>query len=554
MKKTLKRTLTLLLAAAMLFSVVLMSGCNYEDSEQFNEKADTTRTQIYVGYFNGGLGLQWIEDVKDQFEALYPEYQIMIDTGKDEFQTETLLSNIKTNRQDMYVVDGADYYKMISNGVLKDITEAVTTPLTEFGEEASIADKMNESLRGFYYTNDQKYYAVPLYQSAHHIIYDVDLFDQYLLWFKDGGGFVNSLDDKKSAGQDGEYGTWDDGLPVTYSDFFTMMDRMVARGITPMTWTGQYADEYLTNFVFSLVSNYEGEEFRTDYSYEGEATVITNRDFTESAEKTFALNAADTEKVTVTTENFADYMYGTAGKYFAVKFCKDLASNPAYRKYNYAESHTAVQRSYLMSNMAGVDAPIAMLIEGGWWMNEASSVFDEMATYDAKYSKENRRFGVMPLPKSDDYTGTEGQYWAPFSGTSAVFISPYSKNQEGATLFFRYMHSEQALQTMTRVSGVLRPYTYDTNAIYDQVPYYVQSVIDAAANTTFVFKVSTGSLKEDYTAMSFMTYGGFLATRWNNITSANPIIFFCDNASATAKDYFLGIKEQFTDNIPTQMK
>ena len=50
------------------------------------------------------------------FEEMYPEYQIMIDTGKDEYQTEVLLSNIKTNRQDMYIVDGVDYYKFVNKG------------------------------------------------------------------------------------------------------------------------------------------------------------------------------------------------------------------------------------------------------------------------------------------------------------------------------------------------------------------------------------------------------------------------------------------------------
>lgn len=557
MKKA-KKLLAFILALTVVLSCsAMLAGCGGEidDPNRFSEEVDAAKTQLYVGYFNGGLGLSWLTEAKNLFEAKYPEYQVMIDTGKDEYQTEVLLSNIKTNRQDMYIIDGLNYYDFVRAGnLLADLTEATTTPLTEYGEDKSIADKMNVSLKNFYQTSAGKYYAVPYYQSYHHIVYDVDLFDQYSLWFKDGGGFVSSTADKKSAGQDGEYGTWDDGLPVTYSDFFAMMDRMVARGITPVTWTGSYADSYLPNFIASMIADYEGEQYNTNWSFDGEIDVITNRDFTESAAKTFSLNEADYETVTVNSENFKDYMHSTVGKYYAAKFAKDLCSNPQYRKYNYAESHTAVQRSYLMSNMEGVDAPIAMLIEGGWWMNEATAVFDEMAVYDEKYSMENRRFGVMPLPNADDGSSADGFTISPFSGDSAVFVSENSANKDIAIKFFRFLHTDECMRVFTKNSGSLRPYDYDLSPIYDEVPHYVQSVIDAAADTEFIYRLPTGEkYKENPDAQTFMQYSGLMTTKWNGITSGNMMIFFCDNNTATAKDYFLGIKEIFLDRVPGSM-
>lgn len=555
MKKNLKKWLSLLLVFTLLITAAAsMVGCKdmkIDDPDRFDEDVDSTKTQIYVGYFNGGLGLTWLTECKEKFEALYPEYQIMIDTGKDEYGAEVLVSNIKTNRQDMYVLDGSDYYKFIKNDLLADLTDAVTTPLSEFGEDKTIESKMNESLKAFYKTNDGKFYASPLYQSYHQIVYDVDLFDQYSLWFKDGGGFVESTSDTKSAGQDGKLGTWDDGLPVTYSDFFLMMDRMVARGITPMTWTGAYADSYLPNFIISLIADYEGEDFATNFSFDGKTKIISNRDYEESPERTFTVNPADVETVTVTPDNFTDYMHSTVGKYYAAKFAKDIAANSLYRTYNYAESHTAVQRSFLMSNMEGVDKPIAMLIEGGWWVNEATSVFDEMATYNEKYAKENRRFGVMPLPKADDGSSAPGHTVAPFSGGSAVFVSNFSNNKEGATLFYRYLHTDEAMKIFTKNSGVLRPYDYDLTEIYNEVPFYVQNVIDSSKDTTFIYRVATGdTYKEDFEMLNFMMYGGMIATNVNGISTSNPLIFFCDNASATAKDYFLGMKQQFIKSLP----
>ena len=279
--KKMKKLLALVLALAAVLSLAV--GCQQnvpEDPNEFTEDVDPNRTQLYVGYYNGGLGMVWLKEVKAAFEKLYPDYQIMIDPDKDAYMDSQLEGSIKINRQDMYIDAQVDYYDFIKKGLIVDVTDAMTTPLTEFGENKSIADKMNDSLKAYYQTSDGKYYGSPYMEAYHHMIYDVDLFDEYNLWFKDGGGFVSSPDDKKSAGQDGEYGTWDDGLPVTYSDFFKMMDCMVARGITPLTWSGQYADAYLTNFLKSVIADYEGEKFGTYWSYNGEVDVIVNKNFT----------------------------------------------------------------------------------------------------------------------------------------------------------------------------------------------------------------------------------------------------------------------------------
>lgn len=556
MKIAVKRVTAILLSIVLLLApITLFTGCGeVEDDDRFNEDVDSSKTQLYVGYYNGGHGLNWIKEIKRQFEEKYPEYQIMIDTGKDEYGSSILMSNVKTNRQDMYLTDGTSYYEFIQEGLMMDLTEAMTTPLTEYGEDRSIVDKMNVSLKNYLETSDGKFYAAPYYQSYHHLIYDVDLFDQYSLWFKDGGGFVSSVNDKKSAGQDGEYGTWDDGLPVTYSDFFLMMDRMVSRGITPVTWTGTYADAYLTNFIHSLIADYEGEDFATNFCYDGQIDIITNKNFTESDPNTFELSASDHEKVTVTPENFKEYMHSTTGKYFATKFAKDLATNPQYRTYNYAESHTAVQRSYLMSSMEGVDKPIAMLIEGDWWMNEARSVFSEMAEIDAKYSMENRRFGVMPIPKADDGSSAEGHTVASFSGESSVFISAFSSKQDIAVKFFRFLHTDDAMRVYTLYSGGIRPYDYDLTPIMDQLPYYARNFAEMAQNTNFIFKVTTGKYKEDMVVKNFMQYGGLLRTHIREATTNNPIIFFCDNSWATAKDYLLGLQSEFNATMPVNLR
>lgn len=545
------------LTLALITVLVMAVGCTTtppdDDPDRFNEQVDKERTQLYVGYYNGGVGLTWLKKAKEEFEKLYPEYQIMIDTFKQEMWDQQLIGSMKVNRQDMYIDTAGDIYEFMSKDLLVDLTDAVTTPLTEFGEDKSIADKMNASLKDYYRTTDGKYYGTPYFEGYHHIIYDMDLFDKYNLWFKDGGGFVSSTSDKKTAGQDGKYGTSDDGLPITYSDFFKMMDRMVELGITPLTWSGQYADSYLTNLVGTLIASYEGDNFKTHFSYNGQVEIIKNKDFVESESKTFVLNDSDVETVTVTPENFSDYMYRTTGKYFASKFAKDLVSNTKYYTYNYAESHTGVQRSYLMSSMLG--KPIAMLIEGNWWMNESDQVFKDMASYDAAYAKENRNFGVMTIPKADDGSSAEGNTVSPYSGNEFICVSNFSTKKDIAILFFRFLHTDFAMQIFTEYSGLMRPYDYDLTSVYDSLNTYTKSFVDARANTEYVYRLPTNEeFKTIKEVTNFMQYPGFHDTNVNGNTTHNPIMFFCDNPQYTGKDFFLGLEKRFKDTLPIALK
>lgn len=557
MKTIWKKLAAALTAGATLLSAALLAGCSgteIDDPNRFDENVDSGKTQLYVGYYNGGAGLAWLKEVKRLFEEKHQDYQIMIDTGKDEYLSEALRSNIKTNRQDLYIGAAINYNDFVKDGTLMDLSEAVSTPLSEYGESKSILDKMNASLAEYYTTTDGRIFAVPYDQSYHHLIFDADLFDEYNLWYKDGGGFVESAEDKKSAGQDGKFGTWDDGLPVTYSDFFKLCDRMVARGITPLTWSGQYADSYLPNFIASVIADYEGADFATNFDYDGQTTIISDTAFTESAANTFVLDTARTETVTVTPDNFSEYMYRTAGKYYAVKFAKDLVSNPAYRSYNYAESHTGVQRSFLMSNMEGVNKPIAMLVEGNWWINESESVFAEMAAVDEKYALENRRFGVMPIPKADDGSSADGHTIAPYSGSWTVCISNQSEKKDIAVEFFRFLHTDECLKVFTEYSHCFRPYDCDMSELAGKLPYYTRMLLEAQADSEFIFKVPNGVYKSSSDADIFMQYLGFMGSQVGSAETYNMMSFFCDNAGVSAKEYFEGMQTTFTRSLPDSMK
>ena len=538
-----KKAMACIMSATFVATSMVAVGCKQPtppDNQDFDESVDTSKTQLYVGNFNGGLGFEWIMKAKARFEAENPNVQIMIDNGKDEYAPSSLMANIKTNRQDLYVVDGSDYYTYVQNGMLMDITDVVTE-----GGATSIESRMNETLRNWFKTPDNKYYAVPFYQSFYHLIYDVDLFDTYNLWLNEAGtDFVTSKTDKRYPGPAGG-GTGDDGLPYTYSQFFMLLEKMVSYGITPITATGEYKDTYFPYFIDSVFADYAGAEFVNNMKLEGEVTVLKNDTFTEPATGTFTLNGL-TEKKTLTNDNKSEHeeiVASQAGKYFAVKFAKDIMSqNYKYVKQDKinspSESHTMAQATFLDGTY--IKKPVGMLIDGGWWYNEAKVYMEEMVkdSQDEKWHWSKRRFGVMPFPK-DDTNPSAGRTVSSMTG-SAIFISNYTTKADLAKKFFKFIHTEESLQEFTATTLVNRPYNYEMDAEYlSATPYYTQNMNAALKDITVVAKVAQ---KPELIYRNGYLTGAMWTSTVGNDQYSNPLTNFFEYTSLTALDYFKGLK------------
>ena len=531
--------------AAMLLCATLLAGvgCSPNDIEDVNggKDVDPNKTQVYIGNYDGGLGHEWLNVLITEFEKEHTDVQIWIDPKKDEYGNNILEANIKTNRQDMYFLDYNQYYNYIQH--FSDITTEVTEPLTEYGENESIEAKMNTGLKDWYKTPDEKYYGVPVYEAFYSMIYDVDLFEEKKFFFKDDGnygtdGFITSLSDKKSAGPDGEYNTWDDGLPVYYSEFFELLKYMRDSGVTPLTVTGQH--EYFTSMVTNFFADYEGvDEFNKYFAVKGEVEVIDEFG-TEDPAETFTSNSFTTKKVTISNAN-AEELDKMPGKYYAAKFTQDLAANSL----NYTgasvspvQSHIAAQEEFLYSRR--LNEPIGMIVEGGWWENEADSIFSDMQeSYGSKWAKENRRFAIMPTPKADDESSAEGRtYCALTSGASVAAISKYSKNQEICKEFLRFCHTDKALNIFTQYTGVFKPYDYDlTEEAYNNMSYYGKHVADTRDEISVVYAMPRDQKYNDM--LNFFNYSMMTSTV-NDANVATGLKSFFDYKDLTAKELFLG--------------
>ena len=142
-----------------------------------------------------------------------------------------------------------------------DITDMVVNdPLDEYGENVTIESKLHEKVKEYLKTSDGKYYALPHTQTPTMLTYDADLFDRFNLYF-DANGVIGkkSTDSGLSKGVDNVAGTYDDGLPATYKQFFQLCAKMKQRGIAPIIWSGMY-EWYTTRFLKQLRVDFDGAE------------------------------------------------------------------------------------------------------------------------------------------------------------------------------------------------------------------------------------------------------------------------------------------------------
>ena len=438
--KKLKKALSVVLAFAMSLS---LAACKRDEGE----KVDKNRTQVFVNFYNGGLGSAWLTELKKSFEAIHPEIQIMPLPGKSTMDSGTVLNNFDAYDGDLFFMDyvgSSDLREFISRGYIADTTKWVKEQkLTEFdGGNSTIWDKITPAVKD-YYDVEGKTYALPGYQASYQLIYDVALFEEKSL-YKDANGQWNN-GSAKSVGQDGVPGTFDDGLPVTYSDFFDLLDRMVSLNLIPVTFYGSNAYTF-TAYLTNMFADYEGyNDFMLNYTLNG-----TDSDFGE-----------------IDLEDGYKLKNGQSGKKYVLEFAKDLMAKSAYYSENVfqtSQDNFAAQDEFLygveFSKKSG--KRIAMLVDGPWWEREASETMKEMAAdySNQSYAYGKREFGIMPMPEADDGSSAEGNTVACTSGCSLIFMNNRSKSKDAAGLFLQYCMSDEGLRIATAASGIMRPYNY----------------------------------------------------------------------------------------------
>ncbi len=505
------------------------------------EQIDKTKTTLYVEAGATGVGTSWIDNgVGRRFEEKYEG--VSLEPGKTGVQVVVVpastpnYDNLSSVDTSVFFGEGVPYFTYAAKGAFLDITDLVKS--TAEGESVTIESKLDQVHKDGLTVFDGKYYALPHFEIFFSAMYDVDLFEDYNLYYAANGGFVTSKTDKRSAGPDGEFETGDDGMPVTYDEFFDLCDVMVAQGITPFIWSGE-AYGYLIKLMSQIAANYGGlEDWSQNFKFNGAAKIIT--DYETMKEDTVMIDSSN------------GYLLSQqAGKYQALRFLERMISNPDYY---YVDSllttYSNVDAQEQFVNSKFENAPIGMIIEGSFWEGEAQAVgIFERSIRDKGEQARNRRFGIMSLPRGNSYEECQGKPSVLTDiGVSYAYINANVKNNEVllnlSKDFLKFCYTDVSLKEWTKMTSQTKAVNYSlTTDEYNELTEFGQQLWDLKKRSVVAYEISDSDI---YLADQniFIFYERFTSVVKGE-SFRTPITALSTGTSA--KDYFKGMRKTEND-------
>ena len=557
--KNIVKVVSVLLCLMMVFAFTV--GCNRNDD--FNQKVDKTKTQLYVKYYNGGFGDEWLNKLCAEFEAMYADahweegktgVQIMKEFTRGQLSGP---NDMKGKLNNVYLMENIDYYTFVASGMLLDLTDTIKDYAVTGAEtketDRKIIDKIPQAYDEFLNVSE-RYYGLPLFETSINLNYDIDMFNARGLYFAKGQTaedfteedfadedkvaslFVDEIDDARSDGPDGKPETTsDNGLPATYKDFRALTIYMKVTGVTPFVWNG-YETGYLTGLINDMWANNEGAaQMKLNFTFKGDANTLVEMD----SNGKILRNADNSVKLMQETrigENNKNLLQLQKGKLDAIEFAKLLlddglgnknSANYYSKSFDSSFSNINAQNYFLNPDENDID-PIGFLVDGGWWYNEAKVPSD-------------RNIGILPLPKTDaDRIGDPNTKVS--DRASFIFVNNETPAavQPVAKAFVSFLQSDYAMETYTKYTNTFRAMKYDlSEETIKNLSAYGKSVYDTRNSVDTVVLPWTPiseTARKSASLLSYRTYGFSVNTQENN-----PVVYFKDHGDATAESYFEAI-------------
>jgi hypothetical protein len=328
---------------------------------------------------------------------------------------------------------------------------------------------------------------------------------------------------------------------------------MVEKGIIPVTWNG-VSPAYVNALAESLQADYEGEEqMRINYTASGTATTLI---------KEFDANGNPVlESKEITPENAYLTWTRQAGKYYSLEFVSRLTGDTEYYDINKVTSsgymQTSAQNDIIMERFIDGHKPVAMLVDGSWWLNEAKSSFaaaEQSFTEDAGLKA--RKFGFMPLPKATaDKVGEK--YTMMEVNSSVCFVRGNVDKKKDALIkeFIQFCHTDESLREFTSITYTTKPFAYQmSEAEVNAMPYWGQEMYRLHSENAYMSSYSTsGIYKKNASKFTQMWQGTMYESKvnvagaektYNILTTA--MIPLDKNKVVSPKDYFNGLATAIT--------
>lgn len=496
MRFSAKKLAATVLSAAMI--VTTLSGCS--GAARKTVEIDSNRTTLTVGNWNGGVGSEWLNSAIKKFEEKYKDtsfeegkkgVQVIIGSNnKTTMEGETLKDIILNDdtRDEVFFTEGVFYQWWAKNGKMLDITEYVNADLTEFGEDKSIASKINEDNLNALQI-DGKIYALPFWQGNYCMVYNATLFDENK-WYIGADGQFTDANGTLSAGADGKEGTYDDGMPATYDEFYKLLEEIKSDNCIPLQFPGASQD-YVSWFLSELAADNMGyEQFMLNYTFDGTAELIKDGTMDWNTMK------YDTEKVKITQQN-AYELARQPGIAQAVKFAETILQDQSNYDINKSLSGSfkiaQSQLEFVRNPTVSAQKNVAIMFDGYWWENEATNAFKE--TYGTKATKydADMEYKVMPMPKATKADiGKENVVVESMDSYCFIKSNIAPEKIDVATKFLQFVHTDAQMEEFTQITGLLKPYEYDVNT--EELTAFSKSMIEYVASAHIALPTDSNDL------------------------------------------------------------
>lgn len=483
MKKRIVVLLTCLATAVASF------GCGARSTVEL----DSDKTTLTVGNWNGGVGYEWLQSAIEKFEEKYADtsfeegkkgVQVVIGSNnKTNMEGETLKNMILQEdvKDEVFFTEGVFYHHWVKKDLMLDITEYVKTPLTEFDEERSIADKMDPDLLEAL-TVEDKVYALPFWQGNYCLVYNATLFDENGWYISADGGYTNASG-KLGAGPDGQAGTYDDGMPATYDEFFALLTKIKQDNCIPFQMPGASQD-YFAWFIAEMAADAMGsEQTKLNYNFNGTANLI------KSGTLNYDTMEFETEEMEITPNN-AYELARQPGLAYAVDFAQDLLQNTIYYDMNKSLSGSfkivQSQLEFVRNPTISSAKNVAIMLDGSWWENEATAAFKETYGTEATKHDADMEYKVMPFPKATaDKVGEENVMVNVLDCYGFIKSNIAPEKIEVAAKFLQFVHTDAQMAEFTEMTSLRKPYNYEINE--EALTPFAKSMFETVNNSTIVY-------------------------------------------------------------------
>ena len=269
-EKKIKTFATLLLAL-----IVGVCGTGCAETVDGGIELDPNKETILVQVHGGGYGSDWAVKMLSEYNKMIADkYDGRFQFGKKQDVIEVIDVISKqissgVNGADIFFTDECNMTPAIQTGKLLDLapvwdaTPDAAEPTRKLSEKFAFGDELVEIVKG---SKGTERYAIPYTMGVSGIIYDHDLFEEMGWLIKDGAD-----SSKLSKGNDGKFGTYDDGLPSTLAEWRTLLDNIMKSQMIPYVLMGSVGTGGGSEHVEELVwAQYEGiESYKTSFSYNG---------------------------------------------------------------------------------------------------------------------------------------------------------------------------------------------------------------------------------------------------------------------------------------------